>query len=217
MEKLIEITNLAIGLPKKIAYGEDKELETGICKKSVEEAYLLKHGFKNDDVADKKNHGGLDRAVCIYSNEHYTSWEIEFNASLPSSAFGENITAVNMLEEDVCIGDIYQLGGAVIQVTQGRIPCSTINKRTGIPALLKRIVEEGSTGFLCRVLKEGTVRRDSEIKLLQQHENKVSIMFANKVHLHNSKDVDDIKRILAVEELAENWRRQLENKLLKYT
>ena len=77
-----------------------------------------------------------------------------------TSAFGENITVTNMLEQNVHIGDIFRLGDAVIQITQGRIPCSTITKRTDMPPLLKRMVETGFTGYLCRVLEEGTVRKD---------------------------------------------------------
>ena len=66
--------------------------------------------------------------MCI--SEHYLLWEKEFKNSLPSSTFGENLTLTNMLEKDICIGDIFRLGDAVIQITQGRIPCSTITKRT---------------------------------------------------------------------------------------
>ena len=73
-----------------------------------------------------------------------------------------------MLEKDVYIGDIFLIGEAVIQITQGRIPCSTITKRT-VLLLLKRMVQTGFTGYLCRVLEEGSVRKDSNITLLESH------------------------------------------------
>ena len=78
----------------------------------------------------------------------------EFQTTLPASAFGENITVTNMLEHDVCIGDTYQLGEAIIQVTQARVPCSTISKRLGIPGILPRIVATGFTGYLCAFFKK---------------------------------------------------------------
>lgn len=212
---MIELVNFATGLPKKMKYGQDKEVNTGICKESVEEAFLTKDGFIGDGVADLKHHGGPDRAVCVYPHEHYKLWEQEFQTTLPTATFGENVTVTNMLEQDVHIGDIYQIGNAVIQITQGRVPCSTITKRTSITPLLKRIVETGFTGYLCRVLEEGTVRADSSITLLEPHPQQVSILFANQVYFHRQKDIEGMKQVLAVPELAAEWRKQLEKRLEK--
>lgn len=214
---MIEIKNLSIGLPKKLKYGDQKEIETGICKNSVEEAFLTKDGFIGDGVADLRYHGGPDRAVCVYPYEHYLLWEEEFGTALPSATFGENLTVMNMLEKAVHIGDIFQLGEAVIQITQGRIPCSTITKRTNNPLLLKRLVETGFTGYLCRVLEEGTVRKNSPITLIESDPHKVSVLYANEVYLHKPKDVEGIERILAVDALADNWKEFLTKRYKKLT
>lgn len=216
-DRNIEIIHFAIGLPKTMQYGNQKEMKTGICKNKTEEAFLTKEGFRGDGVANLKYHGGTDRAVCIYPYEHYQLWEKEFDTSLPPSAFGENLTVANMLEQDVCIGDIYQLGEAVIQITQGRIPCSTITRRTNIQGLLKRMVETGYTGYLCRVLKEGTVRHHSKIELIQRHPQQVSILFANEVYFHRQRDAEGIKKVLEVQELAKSWRESLKERLNKLT
>src|SRR5690606_35334467 len=79
MTTIIELKNLSIGWPKKMKYGTDKELETAICKETVEEVFLAKDGFRGDGVADLQHHGGLDRAVCVYPYEHYALWEQKFN------------------------------------------------------------------------------------------------------------------------------------------
>ncbi|MFA1821888.1 MOSC domain-containing protein [Virgibacillus oceani] len=198
-------------------YGKGKEINTGIRKQTIEEALLKKEGFLGDGVGDLKNHGGFDRAVCVYPYEHYLLWEKEFGHPLPPSTFGENLTVTNMLEKDVCVGDIFLLGEAVIQVTQGRIPCSTITKKTNNPSFLKRMIQTGFTGYLCRVLKEGVVRRDSNITLLESHPKKVSILFGNEIYFHKQKDIEGIKRMLAVEELADEWKEQLVSRLNKLT
>jgi MOSC domain-containing protein YiiM len=211
----IEIRTFSTGLPKTMTYLEDKEVETGICKQPVEEAFLSKAGFSGDGVADLLHHGGPDRAVCVYPFEHYARWNDELKTTLPPSTFGENLTVTNMLEESVHIGDIYRLGDATIQITQGRVPCSTITQRTGLPTLLKRLVQTGFTGYLCRVLEEGTVRHDSSLTLLELHPAKVSVLFSNQVRLHNSQSIDDIRKVLAVEELADEWRMNLNEKLEK--
>ncbi|MBU8878876.1 MOSC domain-containing protein [Bacillus sp. FJAT-29790] len=213
--KVIELKNFSIGLPKKMKYGYDKEIETGICKQTIEEAFLAKEGFRGDGVADLRYHGGPDRAVCVYPYEHYLLWEKEFKNPLPSSTFGENLTVTNMLENDIFIGDIFLLGNAVIQVTQGRIPCSTITKRTNNPSLLKRMVQTGFTGYLCRVLEEGIVRKDSKIRLIESHPKQVSILYGNEIYFHKQKDVEGIKRVLDVQELANEWKELLVNRLNK--
>ncbi|MEI4829442.1 MOSC domain-containing protein [Bacillus sp. FJAT-53711] len=212
----IELIHFSTGKPKTIQYAEDKEMTTGICKQLVDDAFLSKDGFRGDGVADLRYHGGPDRAVCVYPYEHYQLWEKEFHISLPTSAFGENVTVTNMLEQDVCIGDIYQLGDAIVQVTQGRIPCSTISKRLGISGILPRIVETGYTGYLCRVLQEGTVRKNSQITLLERHPQQVSILFANEVYFRGQKDVESMEKIIAVPELAEDWRKSLTARLEKF-
>lgn len=211
----IELKNFSTGLPVKMKYGDDREMETSICKQPVEEAFLSRQGFKGDGVADLRYHGGPDRAVCVYSYEHYLLWAEELGAPLPDATFGENITVTNMLERDVCIGDIFQLGEAVVQITQGRIPCSTITKRTNTPLLLKRMVETGFTGYLCRVLEEGVVRQDSDITLIKAHPKQVSILFANQVYFRQPKDIEGIKKVLDVPELAEEWRERLTKRLEK--
>ncbi|WP_459499287.1 MOSC domain-containing protein [Bacillus sp. C1] len=210
-----KLVHFSIGKPKQMQYGENKEMTTGICKELTDAAFLSKGGFRGDDVADLRYHGGPDRAVCVYPYEHYALWEQEFQTKLPHSTFGENITVTNMLEGDVFIGDTYQLGEAIIQVTQARVPCSTISKRLGIPGILPRIVETGYTGYLCRVLQEGIVRKDSQIKLLERHQKEVSVLFSNEIYFHRRKDKEGIEKILAVPELADVWREQLTERLAK--
>lgn len=209
------LTYFSIGKPKKMNYGAAKAMETAICKEAVEEAYLSKDGFHGDGVADLKHHGGLDRAVCVYPYEHYAQWQQEFGTALPPAAFGENVTVANLLEADVAIGDIYQLGEAVIQVTQGRIPCNTINRRVGQPQMMKRMVETGFTGYLCRVLEEGMVRSDSSMTLLKKDPATITVLFGNETYFHYAKDVERMKKIVAVDALADDWRERLEMRLAK--
>lgn len=209
----MKIENFSIGKPKEMQYGMNKEVVTAICKEAVEEAFLTFDGFRGDGVADLRHHGGLDRAVCIYPHEHYRLWEKEFGESLSPSTFGENLTVSGMLESDIHIGDVFRVGEAVIQVTQSRIPCSTITKRTGLPFLLKRMVETGYTGYLCRVIKEGTVRFDSKITLLEVDSARVSVLLTNEVYFHRAKNNPDAGRILAIDALAEKWREGLAKKV----
>lgn len=196
-------------------YGNHKEMDTGICKQAIDEAFLMKQGFRGDGVANLRYHGGPDRAVYVYPYEHYLLWGQEFIKPLPSSTFGENVTVTNMREQEVYIGDVFRLGEAVIQITQGRIPCSTIIKRTSQPALLTRIIETGFTGYFCRVLEEDTIRKDSKMTPVQEHPEQVSVLFGNQVYFHKQEDVEGIKKVLGVQELANRWRELLTERLEK--
>ncbi|MBW1850335.1 MAG: MOSC domain-containing protein [Deltaproteobacteria bacterium] len=123
------VTSLNIGLPRKeIIHG--KEITTGIGKRPVSGAVSLgKLGFEGDGVADTKNHGGRDKAACVYSLDYYHYWEETLGIKMPPAAFGENLTVSNLKEANVCVGDIFELGTAIVQVSQPRQPCKTLAAR----------------------------------------------------------------------------------------
>lgn len=208
-----KIISLNVGLPNDYVL-KGKEENTGIGKLPVESMELKKNGFLNDGVAHTEFHGGVDRAVCLYPYEHYRFWENEFSRKLPIPAFGENLTATNMLEENVYIGDTFSIGTAVIQVTQGRIPCSMISKFNGFD-LLGRIVETGYTGYFFRVLEEGLIKSDSEIELVDRVQEKITVLQANKTMFHDRKNESAIREILEINELAPVWKAKLESMLKK--
>lgn len=207
-----ELITLSVGKPRVVSF-EVGELYTGIYKKAAKKAYLTKDGLEGDAVGNTNFHGGSDRAVCVYSFEHYSNWEKEFGKQLPPSAFGENLTVSGMLEKDVCIGDIFQIGEAIVQVSQGRIPCRTISLRNAEDTLLGRIVHTGYTGYFFRVLQEGWIHSDSRISLMEPHPKKVSIMFANLILFHEKDNKSAVREILEVDALAEVWRAKLNKRL----
>ncbi|UOE57901.1 MOSC domain-containing protein [Bacillus sp. CMF12] len=208
-----EIITLSIGKPKKHSWKNREEI-SGIGKEKIESAFLTKDGFLGDGVANTDFHGGPDRAVCLYPFEHYGMWEKEFKKTFCPPAFGENICAGNMLEKDVFIGDIFSLGESAIQITQGRIPCSTISKHNEEGRLLGRIVETCFTGYFFRVLKEGTVTAGSVLKLEERKQEKVSVLQGNFIMFHDRKNHKAIEELLRIEELADVWREKLEKALL---
>ncbi|HSP22029.1 MAG TPA: MOSC domain-containing protein [Planococcus sp. (in: firmicutes)] len=212
-----EIKYFAIGMPEKLSYGEGKEMLTAICKKPVQQAFLSKEGFQGDGVADTKHHGGPERAVCIYPYEHYARWEKEFGIGLPPAAFGENLTLTNMLEETIHIGDIIRIGEAVVQVTQGRVPCNTIDRRLEMAPLLKVMVKTGYTGYLCRVLEEGMVASDDRAELIERDSKRITVLFANNVNFHQPNNAEAIQQVLEAQALAAEWRDWLTKRLKKLT
>ncbi|SFL56235.1 MOSC domain-containing protein [Salibacterium qingdaonense] len=207
------IHHLAAGRPQDIQDQQGHAFRTGIRKQKADNMVLKKSGITGNDVADKKNHGGTDRAVCIYPLEHYGKWEEEFERKLDQAAFGENMTVAGMTEDMVYIGNTYQVGSSVIQVTQGRVPCLKIDRRTGCDGLMKRFIATGFTGFFCRVLQEGVIQADSRIELVKEDARRISVLYANNIYFHERGNVDAMKRILNVPPLAEQWRSKLEKRI----
>jgi MOSC domain-containing protein YiiM len=203
------VESLNIGLPKKeLFYG--KEITTGICKRPVSVPLRLrKLGFDGDGVADTKNHGGPDKAVCVYSFDHYPFWEKILGIKLPAAAFGENLSVSNLKEDDVCIGDIYLLGTATVQISQPRQPCRTLAARYGRNDLVKLVVNSGYSGFYFGVMQEGVVKVGNPLILEEKDPQKISVAFANRIYHHDRRNREGIESVLAVPALSESWQRSL--------
>jgi MOSC domain-containing protein YiiM len=199
------IESLNIGLPKKeVFYG--KELITGLCKRPVSAPlHLTKLGFEGDGVADLKHHGGADKAICVYSMDHYPYWEKILDIKLRPPVFGENLSVLNLHENSICIGDIFQLGTAVVQVSQPRQPCKTLAARFGRNDMVRLVVDSGRTGFYFRVLEEGTIEKGQKLILSEKDSHKIAVSFANQIFHHDRKNPEGIEKILAVPALSESW------------
>lgn len=113
----------------------------------------------------------------------------------------------------MCIGDIYRIGSAVVQVSQPRQPCFKLAARHGIKELALWVQKTGITGFYFRCLESGEVRVDDDIVLIKRPTRSVSIIEANRVMHRDKHDTVSIERLLAVPELSASWQRALEKRL----
>lgn len=153
----MKIISLNVGRPITVDY-RGKLIETGIYKIPVAGSVQLHNtGFEGDGQADLKHHGGPDKAVCAYPLEHYPYWEEQLGRKLQYSAFGENLTTTGLLETEICIGDIYEIGTTLLQVSQPRYPCFKISQKHGPADLPAKVLETGYSGFYFRVLREGRI------------------------------------------------------------
>ena len=204
------VVSLNIGLPKKERFSV-REIITGICKQpATGPLHLGRLGFENDGVGDLKHHGGNDKAVCVYSQDHYPYWEDTLGMKLPVAAFGENLTVSHAGEDDICIGDIFQLGTALVQASQPRQPCSTLAARYGRDDLIKLVVDSGRTGFYFRVLEEGNVEKGAALILQERDPRAVTVSFANHTYHHDRKNCNAIEKVLAVPALSASWQKSFQ-------
>ena len=170
-----------------------KKVKSGIFKKPVENAIKVHGlGLEGDHQANKKLHGGTDKAICAYPAEHYDFWRDELvKPDLSFGDFGENLTTYGLMEDAVCLGDRFRIGSAEVAVTQPREPCVTLNTRFGLVDLAIRFQKSGRSGFYFSVVKEGSINRGDAIECVFKDENRVSVSEFNRV-LNGCSGVEDI-------------------------
>lgn len=180
---------------------------TAMEKKAVIDSIELTNlGLVGDEQAEKKVHGGPDRALCHYPREHYEFWQAkypELKALFRASAFGENISTIGMTEENVNIGDVYQWGTAIIQVTQPRSPCFKLNGLTQLSDFSCTMQESGKIGWLYRVIKAGTVSENEPLILLNR--GAISIAETVAIAFHQDYNEANTKRLLSAAGLSASW------------
>jgi len=209
----IGIISVNVGRPQRLLY-QGKEVETGIFKEPAEgEIFLSKVNLDGDEQADLVYHGGVEKAVCVYPYEHYAYWTERLGKEMRFGAFGENLTVTRLLEDEVCIGDIFQWGEAVVQVSQPRQPCHKLAKRYDAPELALWVQETGYTGFYFRVQQEGVVGKEHPLRLQSRHPAGITLTYANQIMHQDKKNQEGLKRILAVEELSTSWRQTFTKRL----
>ncbi|HLL97955.1 MAG TPA: MOSC domain-containing protein [Rubrobacteraceae bacterium] len=201
----MKIVSLNVGAPSTQRYGE-QELRTGGAKRPVPRATLRFDNFDGDGQADLANHGGADKAVCVYPLDHYAYWERALGREFESAAFSENLTVSGALETDVCVGDVFRAGGATVQVSQPRMPCGKLAGKNGERMLARWISETGYTGFYMRVLSEGLVAAGDTLDIVERHPDRISITDVNGVIYGRSRDLALVERLAGLPEFAAEGR-----------
>ncbi len=155
----------------KVAVLADDSRSSAIVKTAVTGAVQLSdEGLVGDTHADRQAHGGPDKALHLFPAEHYATLLTAFPAArnLLPGGLGENITTRGLTEDTVCIGDIFALGAARIQVTQPRTPCWKIDRRTGCEGVAAHIAAHGCTGWHYRVLEPGAISAGDSLMHLER-------------------------------------------------
>ncbi len=183
-----KVLSVCVSLPKTVNY-RGREVLTGIYKEPVQGKIALRTlNLDGDEQADLTVHGGVDKAVYVYSAEHYSFWREEFpDMKLDWGMFGENLTTKSLLETDVCIGDEFRVGTAIIRATQPRLPCYKLGIKFRRADIMKRFLVSGKSGIYFSVIEEGVLGVNDEIIHLSSDQHKVTVsevaaLFSEKKH-----------------------------------
>ena len=207
---MMKVISVNVGLPRQVSYGK-RQVVTSIFKEPVEgRVKVTTLNLAGDAQADLSVHGGFDKAVYSYPEEHYKYWkEVYPTIVMPFGMFGENLTTQGLYEDKVNIGDQYQIGSSRLVVTQPRMPCYKLGIKFGRMDILEKFVNSRRPGIYYKVLEEGELGAGDDIKLLYRDKNNVTINDIVSLYINDSNNkeiISKMKRATRLKFLPESWR-----------
>jgi MOSC domain-containing protein YiiM len=207
------LISIQVGLPQTL-YSEEAigpaehAWVTGFIKEPVHgPVWLSETNLAGDGQGSPKTHGGPEKAVCVYPREHYAYWQRELDMpALADGDFGENFTTVGHLEEHVCIGDVFKLGEAIVQISQPRQPCWRLARRWQIKDLALRFEQSGKTGWYLRVLQQGYVEAGVVLDLLERPLPEWTVAAVYDLEQERKVDLNAMQALASCSLLSESWR-----------
>ena len=183
-------------------------INTGIFKKPVTGRVALRTlNLHGDRQADLSVHGGPYKAVYGYASEHYGYWRKELpDANLPWGAFGENLTTEGLLEEDLHVGDRFQIGSSILMARQPRMPCYKLAAKFRRDDMIERFLLSGYSGFYFSVEEEGEVGVGDSFELISQQLQGITIAEMNRLFVRERYNRELLQKAIATAALPESWR-----------
>ncbi len=173
-------------------------------------------GFEGDEQADRRHHGGLHKAIHAYALAHLPAWvdELPDRADrFRPGAFGENLVIAGASEADLCLGDRWRIGSALVEVSQGRQPCWKLNLRFDVPDMARRVQDSGRTGWYFRVVEPGAIAAGDRGALVSRANPRWTLARVSHLLYHDRMNQPALAALAAVPGLPESWRRLAQARL----
>ncbi|WP_329000747.1 MOSC and FAD-binding oxidoreductase domain-containing protein [Kribbella sp. NBC_00709] len=201
------VLSVNVGLPKDVEWN-GKTVHTGVWKESVDGPVMVRRlNLDGDGQGDLGGHGGEQRAVMVYQIDSYRHWEQHFGRDdFVYGQFGENLTIDGLPDDEVCVGDRYRIGGAVLEVTQPRVTCYRVGLRMGEPELPALLVSHHRPGFYCRVITEGEITAGDPIVKTSTGPGALTVADIDALLYLPDRDLDAVRRALQIPALSPGWQ-----------
>jgi MOSC domain-containing protein YiiM len=208
---MARLLSVNVGRPREFAW-RGRTVYTSVWKEPVQGRRLVRRlNIDGDAQGDLNGHGGEQRAVFVYQMDSYHYWERELKRSdFTFGQFGENFTVEGLADSEVCIGDCYRIGGALLEVTQARVTCYRVGIRVDQPRVASLLVAHQRPGFYFRVLEEGKVGAGDEIVRVAQGPERMTVTAVNALLYLPEPAKGDIERALHIPALSPGWKSSFE-------
>lgn len=174
-------------------------------------------GLTGDEQGDRRHHGGPEKAIHHYPFDHYGAWSRELTPTpvplAAPGAFGENISTRGLTESEVCLGDVFRLGSALVQMSQGRQPCWKLNHRFARPDMARQVQATGRTGWYYRVREIGAVAEGDELRLLERPCPDWPLDRVIRLLYRDTLDRDDLHKLAGLPYCPPPWVKLIERRL----
>lgn len=214
MTHQLQLVSVNVLIPEYLGQHRGHAIASGIAKRPVTAASLwLDHlNLEGDGQADLVDHGGPDKAVYAYPSEHLPKWSAELGEELGPAAFGENLSTAGGTEDDVCIGDRWFWGDAVLEVSQPRTPCFKLAMHRGRGDIGRLFRQSGRTGWYLRVLEPGRVPVAGPVTV-EPHPMGATVAVMFEAARPGAAPLEVVQALLSVEPLAMEWKLALAARL----
>jgi len=204
------VLSVNVGLPRDIAW-QGKIVHTAVWKRPIAGRVTVHRlNLDGDGQGDLAGHGGEHRAVMVYQIDSYRYWEAYLKRSdFEYGQFGENLTVDGLLDSEVCIGDQYRIGNALLEVTQPRVTCYRVGIRMNNPEMPSLLVSHRRPGFYFRVLEEGSIGVGDEIFKVSDGPERVTVQEVDGLLYLPGHALDQMRRALRVPALSAGWKESL--------
>ena len=213
----MKILSTNISLPKKIIFN-NKTLTTSIFKKPTDKVLKVKkEGLFGDGQADLQAHGGVNKAIYLYSYLHYEYWSsiLKKDFSNDYGLVGENLTIDDLNEKQFFIGDELKIANVVIKITQPRIPCYKLSVKMNVKNFTQQFIDHGYLGIYAKVIKQGQIKKGDNLELIHRQNDTMSIYEVSKLIFDKNSNVEQLKKAVEIKYLSEEIKERFINKLAK--
>jgi ferredoxin-NADP reductase/MOSC domain-containing protein YiiM len=205
--RMARLLSVNVGLPRDVTWN-GKTVRTAIWKSPVTGRRMVrKLDIDGDAQADLAGHGGEQRAVFVYQMDAYHYWERFLGRNdFIYGQFGENFTVEGLLDDEVCIGDRYRIGGAIFEVTQPRVTCYRVGIRMNEPRMAALLVAHHRPGFYFRVLQEGEVGAGDDIVKITDGQERISVADVDALLYLPGHSREQLQSALRIPALSKGWQ-----------
>lgn len=204
---MARLLSVNVGLPRDVAW-QGQTVHTSVWKAPVAGRRMVRRlDVDGDQQGDLAGHGGEQRAVLVYQVASYRHWEEQLGRSdFTFGQFGENFTVEGLPDDEVCIGDRYRIGGALLEVSQPRVTCYRVGIRMNEPRMAALLVSHGRPGFYLRVLEEGEVGAGDEIVRVAEGPERMTVAQVSALLYLPGHARADLERALRIPALSPGWK-----------
>ena len=208
----MKLVSVNVSMPRTVDH-LGRMVSTGIYNEPVTGRVMVrKLNLDGDGQADLTVHGGVFKAVYVYGLENIRYWQQELGRDdLAYGHFGENFTVEGMPDDRIHIGDVFRIGGALLEVTQPRLPCFKLEMKMDLPGFSRQFITSGRLGFYFRVLEEGQVGAGDSIERVQVGPEKITVWDFARLYYFDYNNQEKIRRLLRIPSISPDWIRAFED------